>query len=87
LFVDNKLLIDEGLNLIIMLRLSLFEISSIKFEGLSFFWTANILLWKNKISVHDEQIPVKEEFETKARFISGTPMEISKQTPPNRGSF
>jgi hypothetical protein len=42
---------------------------------------------KNKIFVHGEQRPLKEVLQTKMRYISRTPMKISKQTPPNRGPF
>jgi hypothetical protein len=45
------------------------------------------IIINKQVSPQDEQKPVKEGLQTKAPYISGTPMKILKQTPLNRSQF
>jgi hypothetical protein len=55
--------------------------------SLRFFFNGKYIINKKQVSAQDKQRFVKKGLQTKAPYISGTPMKILKHTPPNRGLF
>jgi hypothetical protein len=52
-----------------------------------FFLNGKYIIINKQVSPQDEQKPVKEGLQTKAPYISGTPMKIPKHKPSNTGPF